>query len=353
MGSGFGDINLSGKTVLVTGGAGFIGSHLVEHLAKNYPGYHIIVLDALTYAAQLENTPLKIRKADRFEFWQGDVRNDGLVNELVGRSDIVVHLAAESHVSRSIYSDRIFFETNVMGTQTVANAVHLHQSRVERFIHISTSEVYGTATQVPMTEDHSLNPLSPYASAKAGADRLVYSYWATYKIPVVIVRPFNNYGPRQHLEKLIPRFITRALQDQPLTVHGDGSASRDWIHVRDHCEALDRLMHVDLTGMFGQAINLGTSKDTTNIDIARTILRLLDKPESLITHIAERPGQVHRHVASYEKAMKMLDWAPKTSLEDGLFETIEWYRANEEWWRPLEWLAVVPIRAPDGTIHYH
>jgi len=215
------------KTILVTGGAGFIGSNFVRYLFEAYPDLHITVLDALTYAGNMDSIPENIRNDARFDFWYGNVRNGELVNKLVPESDVVIHFAAESHVARSIFDNTVFFETDVLGTQVVANAVLRHVDSVERFIHISTSEVYGTALQIPMTEEHPLNPCTPYASAKTGADRLVYSYWVTYKIPAIIVRPFNTYGPNQHLEKVIPRFITSALQDEPLTIHGSGQNTRD------------------------------------------------------------------------------------------------------------------------------
>ena len=212
------------KTILVTGGAGFIGSNFVRYLYEKYPEYRLVVLDALTYAGNVRNLPVDINDGsnDRLAFWYGNVRNGELVDTLVSEADVVMHFAAESHVTRSIYDNLLFFETDVLGTQAVANAVLKYRHRVERFIHISTSEVYGTASTEKMDESHQLCPLSPYASAKCGADRLVYSYWQTYKIPAVIVRPFNNYGPYQHLEKVVPRFITSCLLGEPLTVHGDG-----------------------------------------------------------------------------------------------------------------------------------
>src|SRR4030067_192534 len=232
------------KTILVTGGAGFIGSNLVKDLLRNYPDYKVVVLDALTYAGSLDNFPSEIRNNSHFDFWQGNVMNSEIVGELVDKADIVFHLAAESHVARSIYDNKKFYDTDVLGTQTVANAVLKYG--VERFIHISTSEVYGTALTVPMAEDHPLNPTSPYAAAKTGADRLVYSYWVTYDIPAVIIRPFNTYGPNQHLEKAIPRFITSAIMDEPLTIHGSGDNTRDWNYVEDVCRALDKAMHTSL-----------------------------------------------------------------------------------------------------------
>ena len=231
------------KHILITGGAGFIGSNFVRHLAAKYPSYHLTVVDALTYAGSVENLPEELTKGTdaRLRFWYGNVRNGELMDTLVSQADSVVHFAAETHVTRSIYDNLTFFETDVLGTQVVANAVVKYQKAIDRFIHISSSEVYGTARTLLMDEEHPLLPMSPYASAKAGADRLVYSYWATYDIPAVIVRPFNNFGPFQHLEKAIPRFVTSCLLNEPLRVHGDGGAQRDWLHVQDTCEALDRL----------------------------------------------------------------------------------------------------------------
>jgi len=204
-------------TILVTGGAGFIGSNFVEYVLNKYD-YRVIVVDALTYAGNLDNFPRNVRNNSKFTFWQGNICNSELMNELVDQSDAVFHFAAETHVARSIYDNSRFFETDVLGTQVIANAVL--KPPVDRYVHISSSEVYGTAESEPMDEGHPLKPMSPYASAKAGADRLVYSYQVTYDIPAVIIRPFNNYGPRQHLEKVVPRFITSAISDQPLPIHG-------------------------------------------------------------------------------------------------------------------------------------
>ena len=220
--------------ILVTGGAGFIGSNFVHHLRNTQPDAHVLVLDLLTYAGSLDNLPPfggLHESVPGLEFWHGDVRNASLVDALVERADIVVHFAAETHVTRSIYDNYHFFETDVLGTQVVANSVLKHVKSIDRFIHISTSEVYGTARSPKMDEDQPLMPMSPYASAKAGADRLVYSYFATYDVPAVIVRPFNQFGPRQHLEKVIPRFITSCMLDEPIRIHGDGSAARDFTYV--------------------------------------------------------------------------------------------------------------------------
>lgn len=341
------------KTVLVTGGAGFIGSNFIEYWTNNYPDDRVIVLDALTYAGNPDNFPEHIKASDRFEFWYGNVTNEELVNDLVSKSDIVVHFAAESHVARSIFDNKIFYITDVIGTQTMANAVLKHYKTVERFIHISTSEVYGTALSNPMTEEHQLNPMSPYASAKAGADRLVYSYWATYDIPAVIIRPFNQYGPKQHLEKVIPRFITSALKNEPLTVHGDGSAMRDWLYVDDTCKRLDLIINAPLEKIKGQVFNIGSGHDLDVLSIAKKILKATGRDENLITRIGDRPGQVQHHISSTDKAEKILGIKPGRSFEEGLNQTIEWYKNNEEWWRRIEWMKNIKIMSKSGQMELH
>jgi len=341
------------KTILITGGAGFIGSNFVRYLYDKYPDYYLVVLDLLTYAGNPENIPNDIKNSSRFEFWYGNVNNAGLVEMLVSKSDAVVHFAAESHVARSIFDDRIFFETDVLGTQTVASCVLEHSHKVERFIHISTSEVYGTALTDPMTEDHVLNPMTPYASAKAGADRLVYSYWATYQLPAVILRPFNQYGPHQHLEKVIPRFITSALMNEPLTVHGDGSSRRDWNFVTDTCAAIDAVLHVDIEKIKGQVINIGSGFDLDVLSIAKKILSIMDKPLSLIEYIGDRPGQVQHHISSINKANDLLGWKAETSFETGLLKTIKWYQDNPDWWQKLTWMKHVPIKTRKGSVEYY
>lgn len=341
------------KTILITGGAGFIGSNFVRYVFQNYPAYQIVVLDALTYAGNLDNIPESIRSDSRFTFWYGNIRNGQLVNDLVSHSDVIVHFAAESHVARSIFDNAIFFETDVLGTQVVANAAVRSYESVERFIHISTSEVYGTAAQVPMSEEHPLNPTNPYASAKTGADRLVNSYWLTYDVPAIIVRPFNTYGPNQHLEKVIPRFITSTLLDEPLTIHGSGENTRDWLYVNDLCQALDIVMHTDLAKVKGQVINLGTGVDTSVNDIAKMVLDKLGKPTSSMTYMSDRPGQIQRHISSTAKAWKVLGWKAVTDLDHGLDKTIQWYKENPDWWRKLLWMRQVPIKLKDGGIYLH
>jgi dTDP-glucose 4,6-dehydratase len=332
--------------LLITGGAGFIGSAFVRYMTGRYPQYAITVLDALTYAGSLDNFPETLRTNPRFRFCLGNVRNTGLMEELVADADIVVHFAAETHVPRSLHDTLSFFETDVLGTQSVVGAVLKYP--VERFIHISSSEVYGTAAFLPMTEEHPLNPTTPYASAKAGADRLVYAYHVTYGLPCIIVRPFNTYGPRQHLEKAVPRFITSALLDEPLTIHGQGNVSRDWLYVDDLCRALDRLLHVDMRRVEGETINLGTGVDISISTVAETIVKKLGKQRYAVAKIEDRPGQVKRHLASTAKALQLLDWKAETIFEEGIEHTIRWYADNREWWRKQLWMRSVTITDPYG-----
>jgi dTDP-glucose 4,6-dehydratase len=321
------------KRILVTGGAGFISSAFVRHLLRATP-HEVVSLDALTYAGNLENLA-DIRSHERLSFVQGDIRDEALVRSVVATVDVIVNAAAESHVEKSIVEGASeFVATNVEGTRVLLDAIR--QEPVERFILISSSEVYGTAEADPMDEEHPLNPRSPYAATKAGADRLAYSYHATYELPIVILRPFNNYGPRQHPEKVIPRFIVQGLHDEPLTVHGDGGASRDWLYVEDDAEAIEAVIEADLDSIAGEVINLATGVDVPVEHIAELVLELLEKPTSLRSHVDERPGQVRRHVGSTAKAERLLGWRARTSLEDGLDRTVQWYRENEAWWRAVQ-----------------
>jgi dTDP-glucose 4,6-dehydratase len=340
------------QTILVTGGAGFIGSNFVHYLFNRFPEYKIKVLDALTYAGDVANLPVGGFEGGRMEFVYGDVRNGELVNALVAESNMVVHFAAESHVTRSIYDNRLFFETDVLGTQTVASAVTRYADRIDRYIHISTSEVYGSAISEKMDEQHPLDPRSPYAAAKCGADRLVYSYWATYGIPAVIVRPFNNFGPRQHLEKLIPRFITSCLLGEPLTVHGDGEAARDFIFVEDHCEALVALMKAPREKVIGEVFNIGTGIHRSINEIATSVRKAMgvDPGEE---RIGDRPGQVFRHTCDGAKLERVVGFKPRTSFEEGMARTVAWYRANENWWRAQMWMRHIPIILPSGKKELH
>lgn len=341
------------NSILVTGGAGFIGSNFVKALMKAHPRLTVYVFDALTYAGDMDNLPNNILDNPRFHFCYGNVCNPDVVGELIQQVDTVIHFAAESHVARSICSNKIFFETDVMGTHVVVNQILKNRQRIKRFVHISTSEVYGTALSDPMTEDHPLNPLSPYASAKCGADRLVYSYWQTYGIPTVIVRPFNQYGPNQHLEKCIPRFVTSALTGESLTIHGDGSAARDWVYVEDTCHALIKILEAPLDDVLGEVINLGTGLAISVKDIAQKTIELTNADPSLSIQVPDRPGQVEKHISSTDKAKCLLGWKAETSLEKGMEKTIAWYRDNEEWWHKREWMKNVTYTIADGTTVLH
>lgn len=343
------------KTILITGGAGFIGSAFTHHIYQKYPEYRIIVVDALTYAGSIENLPVPTwtENNERFEFWYGNVVNGELMDTLVSRSDLVVHFAAESHVTRSIYDNAQFFQTDVIGTQVVANSVCKYKNRIERFVHISTSEVYGTALSAKMNEDHPLNPMSPYAAAKVGADRLVYSYWRTYDIPAVIIRPFNNFGPRQHLEKVVPRFITSTILNEKLRVHGDGTSSRDFIFVTDNCEAIDLILHAPADRVVGEVFNVGSGAHRTILSIAHDVIDLTCKDKACYVHISDRPGQVFRHTADTSKIKDILGWTPRTSWREGLVQTIDWYKNNPKWWEKQMFLRAVPIIAKDGQKELH
>ncbi len=320
------------KRVLVTGGAGFISSNFIRHLLEATP-YEVVTLDALTYAGNLENLA-DVLSHPRLSFVQGDIRHAELVCDLVDGVDVIVNAAAESHVEKSIADGASeFVTTNVEGTQILLDAIR--ERPVERFILISSSEVYGTAEAAPMDEEHPLNPRSPYAATKAGADRLAYSYWTTYGLPIVIVRPFNNYGPRQHPEKLVPRFITQALDDEPLTVHGDGHASRDWLYVADDAEAIEQVIAAPIDELAGEVINVATGVDISVVEVAELVLDMLGKPRSLTCNVDERPGQVERHIGSIDKAQRLLGWRARTSFADGLERTVGWYRDNEAWWRAI------------------
>jgi dTDP-glucose 4,6-dehydratase len=318
------------KRILVTGGAGFISSNLVRHLLANTP-HEVVSLDALTYAGNLENLA-DVMSHERLSFVHGDIRDAGLVRELVSHVDVIVNAAAESHVEKSIAEGASeFVTTNVEGTQILLDAIR--ESPVERFLLVSSSEVYGTAERAPMDEEHPLNPRSPYAATKAGGDRLAYSYHVTYGLPIVIVRPFNNYGPRQHPEKVVPRFVTQALAGEALTIHGDGSASRDWLYVDDDAEAIEALIAAPLEDVAGEVVNVATGVDVAVADVADLVLDAVGNPSATTVYVDDRPGQVDRHIGSTAKIERLTGWRARTSLERGLERTVAWYRENEAWWR--------------------
>jgi dTDP-glucose 4,6-dehydratase len=320
------------KRILVTGGAGFISSNMIRYLLHETE-HEVITMDALTYAGNMENLA-DVVDHPKLDFMKGDIRDLSDVTKALDGVDVIVNAAAESHVSKSIeFGGGEFVTTNVEGTQVLLDAMRDHP--VERFILISSSEVYGTAESDPMDENHPLNPRSPYAGTKAGGDRLAYSYWCTYDMPITIIRPFNNYGPYQHPEKVIPRFIIQALTDQQLTIHGNGVASRDWLHVFDTAEAIKQACEVDVERIKGETINVATGVDETVEFIADMVLEMLGKPASLKNYIEDRPGQVDRHIGSTDKAAELLDWRSSISFADGLERTISWYKDHPEWWRAV------------------
>ncbi|MGH3077633.1 MAG: dTDP-glucose 4,6-dehydratase [Gaiellaceae bacterium] len=333
---------MSRNRILVTGGAGFISSNVVRHLLDTTP-YEVVSLDALTYAGNLDNLE-EVLAHERLSFVHGDIRDAELVRKVVADVDVIVNAAAESHVEKSIEEGASeFVTTNVEGTQILLDA--MRASPVERFILISSSEVYGTAESDPMDEGHPLNPRSPYAATKAGADRLAYSYFVTYDLPIVILRPFNNYGARQHPEKVLPQFVTSALADRPLTIHGDGHASRDWLFVDDDAEAIEATIAADLDLVAGEVINIATGVDISVNEIADLVLDALGKSASLKVNVSERMGQVDRHIGSTEKARRLLGWEARTPFAEGLERTVAWYRENEAWWRGVLERSETPLHA--------
>jgi dTDP-glucose 4,6-dehydratase len=343
------------RSILITGGAGFIGANLVNCLAAKYPEDRIVVVDALTYAGSTDYLPkeMLLGQHPRLRFWYGNVCNAALIDTLVDEADVVIHLAAETHVTRSIFDSLLFFQTDVLGTQTVANALVKAGSKVKRFIHVSSSEVYGTASEEAMNEEHPLNPMSPYASAKCGADRLVYSYWATYRIPSVIVRPFNNFGPMQHLEKVIPRFITSVLLNEDLTVHGNGRAARDFLHVDDTCRAIDMILQAPDELVHGETFNIASGQHRSIGDIARDVVSLMNYRPDRIRFIDDRPGQVVRHTGDWSKINRVLGWKPLFAWREGLQRTIAWYEANRDAWSRQLFMRQIPIITASGKVGYH
>jgi len=316
-------------SILVTGGAGFIGSNFVRHMLTKYDKYKIFVLDALTYAGNRENLS-DLENNPRFEFYHGDIQNKKDVDNLMPKVDTVVNFAAETHVDRSIHEAGAFIETDVRGTFVLLEAAKKYN--IERFLHISTDEVYGSIIDGSFKEGDPLEPNSPYSASKAGGDLLVRSYFVTYGMPVIITRSSNNYGPYQYPEKLIPLFVTNAIDDKPLPLYGDGKYIRDWIHVEDNCAALDAVLH---KGKTGDVYNIGAGNEKENIFITNFILDYLNKPASLIQPVKDRPGHDRRYSVDISKAAA-LGWKPEFDLEKGLKQTIDWYLQNENWWRKIK-----------------
>ena len=316
--------------VLVTGGAGFIGSNFVRYALKQHPDWHVTTLDKLTYAGRRENLH-DVMDDPRHAFVHGDIADATVSAPLVERANVVVHFAAETHVDRSILAAGDFIRTDVEGTFVLLEAARQAKA-LRRFVQISTDEVYGSVATGSSKETDELRPRNPYSASKAGADRLAYSYWATYDVPVVITRASNNYGPYQFPEKVIPLFVTNAIDDIPVPLYGDGKNVRDWLHVDDHCRGVDLLIE---QGVNGEVYNIGGGNDVMNVDLTRRILAALGKPASLIKAVPDRPGHDRRYSLDTAK-LRGLGWRPQVSFETGLRETVEWYRGNEWWWRPIK-----------------
>lgn len=318
--------------ILITGGAGFIGSNFIRYMLNKYPDLEILNYDKLTYAGNLEN--LKDYVDDkRYKFFKGDICDAAAVEKALGlmpQLEAIINFAAETHVDRSIVSAGSFVQTDVYGTYILLEAVKKY--KIPRYLHISTDEVYGSIDKGSFNEESTLSPNSPYASSKAGGDLLVMAYYRTYGLPVLITRSSNNYGPYQYPEKVMPLFITNLLQDKKIPLYGDGQNVRDWLYVEDNCEAIDLVLS---KGSAGEVYNIGGENERQNIEITNFILKELNKTTVSIEYVADRPGHDRRYSIDCGK-VKKLGWQPKTKLEDGLHKTISWYQANRPWWEKIK-----------------
>jgi len=317
-------------SVLVTGGAGFIGSNFVRYAIDTHTDWLVTTLDKLTYAGRRENLH-DLLEHPRHRFIHGDIADATVTAKLVREAEIIVHFAAETHVDRSLHNAGEFIQTDVHGTFVLLDAAR-EAPRLRRFVQISTDEVYGSVSEGASKETDELRPRNPYSASKAGADRLAYSYWATYGVPTVITRASNNYGAYQYPEKIIPLFITNALENDPLPLYGDGKNVRDWLHVLDHCRGIDLLID---KGCNGEVYNIGGSNEVKNIDLTRQILTLLERPDTLINHVTDRPGHDRRYCLDTSK-LRNLGWSPQIDFTTGLQETVAWYKQNEWWWQPIK-----------------
>ena len=321
--------------VLVTGGAGFIGGNFVHHMVNKYPDYQIVNLDLLTYAGNLE-TLKPVEDKPNYKFVKGDIADEAFIMDLFEKEkfDVVVNFAAESHVDRSIEDPGIFVQTNVMGTRVLLDASR--KFGVKRYHQVSTDEVYGDLPldrpDLFFTENTPIHTSSPYSASKASADLFVLAYHRTFGTPVTVSRCSNNYGPYHFPEKLIPLMISRALADEELPVYGNGENVRDWLHVSDHCEAIDLIIH---KGKVGEVYNIGGHNERTNLQVVQTILKALDKPESLIKYVKDRPGHDRKYSGDPAKIETELGWKPKYNFDTGIAQTIQWYLDNEDWWKHI------------------
>jgi dTDP-glucose 4,6-dehydratase len=315
--------------ILVTGGAGFIGSNFVRHVLAAHPEDSVVNLDKLTYAGNLDNLR-DVEGHPRYRFVHGDICDGALAREVMVGVDAVVHMAAETHVDRSNLGADDFLRTNVLGTHTLLEAARA--AKLGRFVAVGTDEVYGSVAHGASRETDALNPSNPYSASKAAADLLARAYWLTHRLPVVVTRSSNNFGPYQHPEKVIPLFITNALEDRPLPLYGDGKNVRDWLYVLDNCAAIDLVLR---KGRDGEIYNIGGGRELENVTLTRRILALLGKPESFITPVADRPGHDRRYALDSGK-VRDLGWRPAHSFDAALGATVEWYRAHEAWWKPIK-----------------
>ncbi|UCH78702.1 MAG: dTDP-glucose 4,6-dehydratase [Candidatus Coatesbacteria bacterium] len=317
------------RKILVTGGAGFIGSNFVRYALERWPDVEVVVFDKLTYAGNLANLS-DVDDNPRYRFVQADIAEEAPVREAMADCDAVINFAAETHVDRSILFPREFVFTDVVGTFTLLEAAR--DLGIARFVQVSTDEVYGSVEEGAFEEGAPLNPSSPYSASKAGGDLLALAYAKTFGVPLLVARSSNNYGPYQYPEKLIPLFVTNALDDQPLPLYGDGRQVRDWLYVEDNCAALALLLEA---GEVGEVYNVGGDCELENVDVTRRILRLMGKPESLIQYVADRPAHDRRYALQCER-IRALGWEPATPFDEGLAKTVAWYVEREDWWRPLK-----------------
>jgi dTDP-glucose 4,6-dehydratase len=318
--------------ILVTGGAGFIGSNFIHYILNKYPDYEVVNLDALTYAGNLENLK-DVETNPNYKFVKGDICDKDLVNDLVKDCDVIVHFAAESHVDRSILDAENFVKTNVLGTFNLLEAAKNNGNK--RFHHVSTDEVFGTLkpNDPKFNESTPMSPRSPYSASKAASDHLVNAYFHTYNLPTTISNCSNNYGPYQFPEKIIPLFITNLIEGKRVPIYGDGKQVRDWLFVEDHCEAIDLILQ---KGKIGETYCIGGDSEKTNLEITKKIIELMEKDENSIEYVKDRLGHDRRYAIDFSKIKNELGWEPEVTFEEGLKQTIEWYKNNESWWKNIK-----------------